>query len=84
VIGVSLPTAGLKGSPEDVFISREPIRSAAGYSFQSVITGIVDKGSVAHVAVNVPPEFTWLVTGLSADNPSGNWASRSGWRSTLP
>jgi ABC-type Fe3+/spermidine/putrescine transport system ATPase subunit len=48
--------------PEDVFISREPVRSTAGDSLQAVITGIVDKGSVAYVAVNVPPEFTCLVS----------------------
>jgi ABC-type Fe3+/spermidine/putrescine transport system ATPase subunit len=48
--------------PEDMFISREPIRSTAGDSLQAVITGIVDKGSVAYVAVNVPPEFTCLVS----------------------
>lgn len=48
--------------PEDIFISREPVRSTAGDSLQAVITGIVDKGSVAYVAVNVPPEFTCLVS----------------------
>ena len=48
--------------PEDIFISREPIRSTAGDSFQGKITGVVDKGSMAYVAVNVPPEFTCLVS----------------------
>ena len=48
--------------PEDVFISREPIRSTAGDSFRGMITAVVDKGSVAYVAVNVPPQFTCLVS----------------------
>ena len=48
--------------PEDIFISRESIRSTAGDSFQGKITGVVDKGSVIYVAVTVPPDFTCLVS----------------------
>ena len=48
--------------PEDIFISREPIRSTAGDSFQGKITGVVDKGSVIYVTVSVPPNFTCLVS----------------------
>ena len=58
----------LKGSvhvsirPEDVFISREQVKSTAGDSFKGVIAEVVDKGSVIYVAVNVPPRFTCLVS----------------------
>ena len=48
--------------PEDIFISREPIRSTAGDSFQGKITGVVDKGSMIYVTVDVPPDFTCLVS----------------------
>lgn len=48
--------------PEDVFISREPTRSTAGDSFKGVITDAVDKGSVIYVVVDVPPQFTCLVS----------------------
>jgi ABC-type Fe3+/spermidine/putrescine transport system ATPase subunit len=48
--------------PEDIFISREPIRSTAGDSFQGKITGVVDKGSVIYVTVSVPPDFTCLAS----------------------
>ncbi len=58
----------LKGSvhvsirPEDVFISREQVKSTAGDSFKGVITEVKDKGAVIYVAVNVPPRFTCLVS----------------------
>ena len=48
--------------PEDVFISREQVKSTAGDSFKGVIAEVVDKGSVIYVAVNVPPRFTCLVS----------------------
>jgi len=48
--------------PEDVFISREQVKSTAGDSFKGVIAEVVDKGSVIYVAVNIPPRFTCLVS----------------------
>ncbi len=48
--------------PEDVFISREQVKSTAGDSFKGVIAEVVDKGPVIHVAVNVPPRFICLVS----------------------
>ncbi len=48
--------------PEDVFISREQVKSTAGDSFKGVITEVKDKGAVIYVAVNVPPRFTCLVS----------------------
>jgi ABC-type Fe3+/spermidine/putrescine transport system ATPase subunit len=48
--------------PEDVFISRERMKSTAGDSFKGVITDVVDKGSLIYVGVNIPPQFTCLVS----------------------
>jgi len=48
--------------PEDIFISREPLRSTARNSFEGTVIDIVDKGTVMHVTVNVPPDFICLVT----------------------
>lgn len=47
--------------PEDILISREPVRSSALNSFQGTVTRIADRGSVIYVTVNVPPEFTCLI-----------------------
>ncbi len=48
--------------PEDILISREPLRSTARNSFEGTITDIVDRGAVMFVTVNVPPDFVCLVT----------------------
>lgn len=48
--------------PEDIFISRELVRSTAGDCFQGRITDVVGKGSVIYVVVDVPPQFTCLVS----------------------
>ena len=48
--------------PEDVFISREQVKSTAGGSFKGVITEVVGKGSVVYVTVTVPPQFTCLAS----------------------
>jgi molybdate transport system ATP-binding protein len=48
--------------PEDIFVSREPMRSTAGESCRGVITDAVDRGPVVHVGVNVPPQLTCLVS----------------------
>ncbi len=47
--------------PEDVLISREPVESDAVNSLTGTITRISDRGSIAYVWVNVPPEFTCLI-----------------------
>lgn len=47
--------------PEDILISREPLDSHAENSLLGTITRISDRGPVAHVWVNVPPEFTCLI-----------------------
>lgn len=46
--------------PEDIRISREPLDSAADSSLPGTITRISDRGSIAYVWVDVPPEFICL------------------------
>jgi len=48
--------------PEDIFISRESVRSTAGDCLRGTITDVVGKGSVIYVVVDVPPQFTCLVS----------------------
>ncbi len=47
--------------PEDILISREPLKSAAVNSLPAIITRISDRGAIVYVTVNVPPEFTCLI-----------------------
>jgi molybdopterin-binding protein len=48
--------------PEDILISKEPIRSSARNCFPGTITHVVDKGSTLYVTVSIPPELSCLVT----------------------
>jgi len=47
--------------PEDILISREPLDSRTENSLLGTITRISDRGSIAYVWANVPPEFTCLI-----------------------
>ena len=47
--------------PEDILISREPLHSSTFNSFQGTITRIADRGAVACLTINVPPEFAGLI-----------------------
>ncbi len=47
--------------PEDIWLSREPQNTDTLNSLEGTITRIADRGSVAYVTVNVPPEFTCLI-----------------------
>lgn len=47
--------------PEDILISREPTASDSLNSLQGTVTRIVDRGTITHVAVDVPPAFICLV-----------------------
>ena len=47
--------------PEDISISREPVDSGAANSLPGTITRVSDRGSIAHVWVDVPPEFACLI-----------------------
>ena len=54
--------------PEEIIISREPLRSSARNSFCGTITSIIDKGSTLYLTVTVPPDFICLVTRRSLDD----------------
>jgi molybdopterin-binding protein len=51
--------------PEDISISMEPLSSTARNSFCGTIVEIIDRGTLVLVTVNVPPEFSCLVTSKS-------------------
>jgi molybdate/tungstate transport system ATP-binding protein len=53
--------------PEDVIISHAPFPSSARNSLRGTITGVVDRGSILLVTVQVPPDFVSLVTRNSFD-----------------
>ena len=48
--------------PEDILISHQPLHSSARNSFCGIINHIMDKGSTLYLTVNLPPDFTCLVT----------------------
>lgn len=48
--------------PEDILISREPLKSTARNSLQGVVSDIADRGAVIYVTVTVPPDFICLIT----------------------
>ncbi|MEA3460076.1 MAG: ABC transporter ATP-binding protein, partial [Chloroflexota bacterium] len=53
--------------PEEIVLSREPLRSSARNAFQGRIVGISDRGTVAYVTVRVPPDFTCMITRRSLE-----------------
>jgi len=53
--------------PEEILISREPLRSSARNSFRGRIVDIADRGAVVYVTVRVPPDFTCAVTRRSLE-----------------
>lgn len=48
--------------PEDILISKEPVRSSARNCFPGTITRIIDKGSIIYVTVSIPPDLACLIT----------------------
>lgn len=48
--------------PESILISKSPPDGGAANIFRGVVTGIVNRGSVVEITVEVPPSFTCLVT----------------------
>jgi molybdopterin-binding protein len=48
--------------PEDILISKEPLRSTARNSLPGVVTNVADRGAVIYVTVTVPPDFICLIT----------------------
>lgn len=63
-LAVTTPLRGKRHAsirPEDVSISVEPPDSNTANSLPGVITHLSDRGSIAYVWVDVPPEFTCLI-----------------------
>jgi molybdopterin-binding protein len=53
--------------PEDIVLSREPLRSSARNVLKGTITDIVDRGVLIYVTVDVPPGFTCAITRTSLE-----------------
>jgi ABC-type sugar transport system ATPase subunit len=63
-LDVATPLRGKRHAsirPEDILISREPLDSDAANRLWGTVTHISDRGSMAYVWVDAPPEFTCLV-----------------------
>ncbi len=53
--------------PEDIVLSKAPLRSSARNVFQGRIVNIADRGTIIYVTVNVPPDFTCVITRTSLE-----------------
>lgn len=53
--------------PEDIFISREPVRTDPRNCYQGTIARIADRGSLVYVTVDVPPAFVCAITRYSLE-----------------
>jgi molybdopterin-binding protein len=53
--------------PEDILISRQPIRSSARNSLCGVVTDIIPRGAVIYVTVSLPLDLTCLITRQSLE-----------------
>jgi molybdopterin-binding protein len=53
--------------PEDIVLSREPLRSSARNVLRGRIANIADRGTIVYVTVNVPPDFTCVITRTSLE-----------------
>jgi len=54
--------------PEDILISREPLKPEVVNSVPATITRISDRGAFAYITINVPPEFTCLILHSSLES----------------
>ncbi|MDY0340897.1 MAG: ABC transporter ATP-binding protein [Coriobacteriia bacterium] len=48
--------------PEDIVLSPEPLPSTTRNVFQGQITRVLDRGSILHVTISVPPDFVCVIT----------------------
>jgi ABC-type sugar transport system ATPase subunit len=46
--------------PENILLTREPVDSSGNNCLEGTITRIVDRGTITHIKVNTPSEFTCL------------------------
>jgi molybdopterin-binding protein len=53
--------------PEDILISREPLRSSALNCFPGCIAEIDNRGAIVYVTVHVPPDFVCMITRRSLE-----------------
>jgi len=53
--------------PEDIILSQGPIRSSARNCFRGRVAEIADRGTLIYVTVNVPPDFTCVITRRSLE-----------------
>jgi molybdenum ABC transporter ATP-binding protein len=53
--------------PEDIVLSQEPLHASARNVFPGHVAEIVDRGTLVHVTVDVPPSFTCAVTRTSLE-----------------
>ncbi len=53
--------------PEEIIISREPLRSSARNAFRGRVVEVSERGALAYITVRVPPEFTGVVTRRSLE-----------------
>lgn len=66
---VTALTGHVHGSvrPEDILISKEPLRSSARNCFVGRVVSIVERGAIVWVTVRVPPDFTCMITRTSLE-----------------
>jgi molybdopterin-binding protein len=53
--------------PEEIVLSREPLRSSARNAFRGRIMGISDRGTIVYITVRVPPDFVCMITRRSLE-----------------
>lgn len=46
--------------PENILLSREPVDSPGNNCIEGTVTRIVDRGTITHIKVDIPPAFTCL------------------------
>jgi len=53
--------------PEEIVVSKEPLRSSARNSFRGRIVNVADRGTLVYITVRVPPDFTCIITRRSLE-----------------
>ncbi|MBS3783432.1 MAG: ATP-binding cassette domain-containing protein [Anaerolineae bacterium] len=53
--------------PEDIIISRDPLRSSARNHFRGRIVEIANRGTLIYVTISIPPAFTCAITRRSLE-----------------
>ncbi|MDY6875072.1 MAG: tungstate ABC transporter ATP-binding protein WtpC [Chloroflexota bacterium] len=53
--------------PEEIVISKAPLRSSARNSFRGRIVSVADRGALVYITVRVPPDFICMITRRSLE-----------------